>query len=141
MPASADRPVLRVAILPPAPTAYREPLFEALAAREDIELRVVYQSSAPASWQGAPGFFPTEHRYPAEHLRARQRARPGRSPIVVPAGVEAALRAFDPRCVIAVEYGVASLRALAWCRLRRRAFVIFSACTPGAFPSRCMRPG
>jgi glycosyltransferase involved in cell wall biosynthesis len=121
---------VRVAILPPAPAAYREPLFEGLAAREDIELRVIYQSRAPASWEGAPGFFPTEHTYPAEHLRARQRARPGRSPIVVPAGVEAALRAFDPDCVIAVEYGAATLRALAWCRLHRRGFVIFSDCTP-----------
>jgi glycosyltransferase involved in cell wall biosynthesis len=121
---------VRVAILPPAPAAYREPLFRALAEREDIELRVIYQSSAPASWEGAPGFFPTEHPYPAEHLRARQRARPGRSPIVVPAGVEAALRAFDPDCVIAVEYGAATLRALAWCRLHRRGFVIFSDCTP-----------
>ncbi|HEX3762914.1 MAG TPA: glycosyltransferase family 4 protein, partial [Kofleriaceae bacterium] len=121
---------MRVAILPPAPAAYREPLFEALAARPDIELRVIYQSRAPASWEGAPGFFPTEHPYPAEHLRARQRARPGRSPIVVPAGVEAALRAFDPDCVIAVEYGAASLRALAWARLHRRGFVIFSDCTP-----------
>ena len=130
MPASADPPVLRVAILPPAPAAYREPLFEALAARPDLELRVIYQSSAPASWEGAPGFFPTEHRYPAEHLPARQRARPGRSPIVIPSGVEAALRRFDPDCVIAVEYGVASLRALAWSRLHRRGFVIFSDCTP-----------
>ncbi len=121
---------MRVAILPPAPAAYREPLFQALAARCDIELRVIYQSSAPASWEGAPGFFPTEHPYPAEHLRARQRARPGRSPIVVPAGVEAALSAFDPDCVIGVEYGAASLRALAWSRRHRRGFVIFSDCTP-----------
>jgi glycosyltransferase involved in cell wall biosynthesis len=128
-----SRPV-RVVILPPAPAAYREPLFQALAARDDIELQVIYQSSAPASWEGAPGFFPTEHRYPAVHLRARQRARPGRSPIVVPAGVEAALRAADPDCVIAVEYGAASLRALVWCRAHRRAFVIFSDCTPQIDP-------
>jgi glycosyltransferase involved in cell wall biosynthesis len=126
--------LLRVAILPPAPAAYREPLFEALAARADIELHVIYQSSAPAGWEGAPGFFPTGHRYPAVHLRARQRARPGRSPIVVPAGVEAALRAADPGCVIAVEYGAATLRALAWARLHRRGFVIFSDCTPEIDP-------
>lgn len=136
--ASVDRP-LRVVALPPAPAAYREPLFSALAARPDIELRVIYQSRAPASWEGAPGFFPTEHAYPAVHLRARQRARPGRSPIVVPAGVERELRAADPDCVIAVEYGVASLRALAWARLHRRAFVIFSDCTPEI--DRLLSPG
>lgn len=137
---AADRPgLLRVAVLPPAPAAYREPLFEALAARADIDLRVIYQSRAPVSWEGAPGFFPTEHRYPAVHLRARQRGRPGRSPIVVPAGVEAALRAADPDVVISVEYGAATLRALAWCRLHHRAFVIFSDCTPEI--DRLLSPG
>jgi glycosyltransferase involved in cell wall biosynthesis len=121
---------LRLAILPPAPAAYREPLFTALHARDDLRLNVIYQSAAPASWDAAPGFSPTEHPYPAAHLRARQRPRPGRSPIVWPAGVEAALSAADPDCVIAVEYGAASLRALAWCRLHRRAYVVFSDCTP-----------
>lgn len=121
---------LRLAIVPPAPAAYREPLFEALAARADLELRVIYQSRAPASWEGAPGFFPTEHRYPAVHLRARQRPRPGRSPVVWPVGLEAALADADPDCVIAVEYGAASLRTLAWCRRRGRAYVVLSDCTP-----------
>jgi glycosyltransferase involved in cell wall biosynthesis len=130
VPATGGRSPVRVAILPPAPAAYREPLFEALAARMDIELSVIYQSRAPAGWEGAPGFFSTEHRYPAIHLRARQRARPGRSPIVLPSGVEAALRTADPDVVIAVEYGAATLRALAWSRLHGRALVIFSDCTP-----------
>ncbi|HLI61397.1 MAG TPA: glycosyltransferase family 4 protein [Solirubrobacteraceae bacterium] len=130
---------LRVAVLPPAPAAYREPLFEALAARPDIELSVIYQSRAPAGWEGAPGFFPTAHRYPAVHLRARQRARPGRSPIVVPSGVEAALRTANPDVVIAVEYGPTTLRALAWSRLHRRGFVIFSDCTPEI--DRLLSPG
>ncbi len=121
---------LRVAILPPAPASYREPLFEALAARADIELHVIYQSRAPAGWDGAPGFHPTEHRYPAVHLRSRQRGRPGRSPVVWPVGLESALTRADPDCVIAVEYGPASLRTLAWCRARGRAFAVLSDCTP-----------
>jgi glycosyltransferase involved in cell wall biosynthesis len=125
---------LRLAILPPAPAAYREPLLTALHARDDLQLSVIYQSTAPANWDAAPGFSPTEHAYPAVHLRARQRSRPGRSPIVWPAGVEAALSAADPDCVIAVEYGAASLRALAWCRRHRRAYVVFSDCTPEINP-------
>jgi glycosyltransferase involved in cell wall biosynthesis len=32
--------------------------------------------------------------------------------------------------VVAWEYGPASLRAFAWCRLHRRRFVIFTECTP-----------
>ena len=124
-----ERP-LRVAILPPAPAHYREPLFEALAAVPWLELTVVYQSARQASWDAAPGFFTTEHRYPARHLGSRQRARPGRSPIVWPVGLERALSAADPDVVVAVEYGAASLRALSWCRIRHRGFVILSDCTP-----------
>jgi glycosyltransferase involved in cell wall biosynthesis len=125
----SDRP-LRAAILPPAPAHYREPLFEALAAVPGLELTVIYQSAGQASWDAAPGFFTTEHRYPARHLGSRQRARPGRSPIVWPVGLERALSAADPDVVVAVEYGAASLRALRWCRIRRRGFVILSDCTP-----------
>jgi hypothetical protein len=124
-----ERP-LRAAILPPAPAHYREPLFEALAAVPGLQLTVVYQSAGQASWDAAPGFFTTEHRYPARHLSSRQRARPGRSPIVWPVGLERALSTADPDVVVAVEYGAASLRALRWCRTHRRGFVILSDCTP-----------
>ncbi len=125
----SERP-LRAAILPPAPAHYREPLFEALAAVGGLELTVIYQSAGQASWDAAPGFFPTEHPYPSVHLGSRQRARPGRSPIVWPVGLERALTRADPDVVVAVEYGAASLRALAWCRTHRRGFVILSDCTP-----------
>ena len=47
-----------------------------------------------------------------------------------PRGLERALPAADPDCVVVWEYGVASLRALAWCRRHRRAYVIFTECTP-----------
>lgn len=40
------------------------------------------------------------------------------------------MRAFDPDCVVVSEYGPASLRVLAWCRRHRRAYVIFTECTP-----------
>jgi glycosyltransferase involved in cell wall biosynthesis len=125
----SERP-LRAAILPPAPAHYREPLFEALAAVPGLESTVIYQSAGHTSWDAAPGFFATEHRYPAQHLGSRQRARPGRSPIVWPVGLERALSAADPDVVVAVEYGAASLRALRWCRTHRRGFVILSDCTP-----------
>jgi glycosyltransferase involved in cell wall biosynthesis len=125
---------LRVAILPPAPAHYREPLFNALAADPDLELTVIYQSAGQASWDAAPGFFTTDHAYRARHLASRQRARPGRSPIVWPVGLERALSTGDADVVVAVEYGAASLRALRWCRAHRRAYVIFSDCTPQIDP-------
>jgi glycosyltransferase involved in cell wall biosynthesis len=121
---------VRCAIVPPTPVPYREPLFRALAERPDLELCVIYQSSGQPSWDVAPDWFPTEHPYPAVHLRSRQRRRAGRTPVLWSHGLERALRAADPDCVVVSEYGPASLRALAWCRRHARAYVIFSECTP-----------
>jgi glycosyltransferase involved in cell wall biosynthesis len=118
---------LRCVIVPPAPAPYREPLFCALQGR--LELCVVYQSARQPSWDVAPGWFAGEHPYPARHLRSWQRRRPGRTPIVLPRGLGRALRALDPDCVVASEYGPASLRALAWCRRHARAYVVFTECT------------
>jgi glycosyltransferase involved in cell wall biosynthesis len=120
----------RVAVLLPAPAPYREPLLAALHARPELDLRVVYQSATQPSWDAAPGWFPQTHAYPALHLRALQHARPGRTPVMWPRGVERALRMADPDCVVASEYGAASLRALAWCRRRGRAFAVYTECTP-----------
>jgi glycosyltransferase involved in cell wall biosynthesis len=121
---------VRCAIVPPVPVPYREPLFAALAREPALAARVVYQSARQPGWDVPAGWFPADHAYAAEHLRAWQRARPGGTPIVWPRGLEQALRRFDPHAVVAWEYGPASLRAAAWCRLRRRALLIFSECTP-----------
>lgn len=121
---------VRCVIVPPTPVPYREPLFYALSERPELELRVIYQSAGQPSWDVSPDWFPTEHPYPAVHLRAWQRRRSGRTPILVSRGLERALRAADPDCVVVSEYGPASLRVLAWCRRHRRAYVIFTECTP-----------
>jgi glycosyltransferase involved in cell wall biosynthesis len=120
--------------MPPVAAPYREPLFEALNARAEIELTVVYQAAQQSSWDVAAGWFATEHRYPAKHLRSWQRARPGRTPIVWPRGLERELQRLNPDCVVAWEYGPTALRAFAWTRARRRAHVIFSENTPAIAP-------
>ncbi len=109
---------------------YREPLFRELAAREGLEVTVLFQSAREPGWDVPPEWFPAEHPYPARHLRSWQRVRPGRTPIVWPRGLERALSGIRPDCVVAWEYGPASLRTFAWSRVRRRAFVIFTECTP-----------
>ena len=119
---------MRVAILPPTPTPYREPLFEELANRH--ELTVIYQSADEPGWDVPEDWFPAEHPYPARHLRSWQRRRPGRTPIVWPHGLERALHDAAPDCVISWEYGPASLRAWRWSRRHERRFVIFTECTP-----------
>jgi glycosyltransferase involved in cell wall biosynthesis len=125
---------VRCAILPPAPVPYRELLFNALAHSDDVDIRVIYQSSSEPSWDMPVGWFPRQHSYPAQHLRSWQRGRPGRTPVVWPRGLERALHAADPECVVAWEYGPASLRALRWCRVHRRAYVVFTECTPQIDP-------
>lgn len=120
--------------MPPVAAPYREPLFEALAARDEIELTVVYQAAAQSSWDVSAGWFETEHRYPAKHLRSWQRARAGRTPIVWPRGLERELQTLNPDCVVAWEYGPTALRAFGWTRLKRRAHVIFSENTPAIAP-------
>ena len=125
---------MRCAIVPPAPAPYREPFFRALDARDDLDICVIYQSAQQPSWDVAPEWFAGRPDYPARHLPSWQRARPGRSPVVWPRGLERALRSANPDCVVAMEYGPASLRAWQWCRRHGRAYVIFSDCTPQINP-------
>ncbi|HET9718690.1 MAG TPA: glycosyltransferase family 4 protein [Solirubrobacteraceae bacterium] len=101
-----------------------------LGERDELELCVIYQSDTQPSWDVDDDWFAREHPYPARHLRSWQRGRPGRTPIVWPRGLERALSAFEPDVVVASEYSPASLRALAWCRRRGRAFLVFTECTP-----------
>ena len=75
---------MRCVVVPPAPAPYREPFFRALDARDDIDIRVVYQSAEQPSWDVGTGWFQARHNYPAQHLRSWQRGRPGRTPVVWP---------------------------------------------------------
>jgi glycosyltransferase involved in cell wall biosynthesis len=122
--------VTRVAIVPPVPVPYREPLFAALAARPDIDVRVIYMAASAAGWEQPAGWFGEQRRgYDAVVLRPRQRARRGRTPIVWPQGLERELSAFDAEVVVVSEFGPAALRALAWCARRRRPLVILTEVT------------
>jgi glycosyltransferase involved in cell wall biosynthesis len=122
---------IRCAVVPPVAAPYREPLFEALHSDfPEIDLSVIYQAAGEPSWDVPADYFATDHAYPAHHLRSWQRARPGRTPIVWPRGLERALQSADPDCVVGWEYGPASLRALRWCRTHNRAYVVFTECTP-----------
>ncbi len=123
---------VRCAVLPPVAVPYREPLFALVAQSADLELRVIYQSEGQPGWDQPAGWFASDHPYDAVALGSRQRARPGRTPVVVPRGVGRALSDFDPRVVVSWEYGPTTLRALAWCRRHGRALVIFSELPPHA---------
>ncbi len=121
---------VRCAIVPPVPVPYREPLFARLAQRGRIHPQVVYLSGRQPAWDMRPEWFSTMSSYPHEILQARQRPRPGRTPLVVPSGLGAALVRSQAGCVVSWEYGPATWRALAWCRRRGLPLVVFSELTP-----------
>ena len=125
----------RVAIVPPVPVPYREPLFRALAERGRIDPFVIYLAGVQPGWdQPASWFGATGDGYPSTVLSAWQRARPGRSPVTLPRGLGRALGRAAPDCVVSWEYGPGTWRTLAWCRRHRRPLVIFSELTPWSDP-------
>jgi glycosyltransferase involved in cell wall biosynthesis len=121
--------MVRCVIVPPVPVPYREPLFTRLADRGRIQPRVVYLSAGQPGWDQRADWFPEQHGYESLALRARQRPRPGRTPLQLPRALGRALSEADPACVVSWEFGAATLRALAWCRRRGRPLVIFSEVT------------
>jgi glycosyltransferase involved in cell wall biosynthesis len=121
-------------ILPPVPVPYREPLFALLERRGRIRPRVIYQSGSQPGWDMRPDWFPESHPYEASALRSWQVPRAGRSPVVAARGLWRALHRASPDCVVSWEYGPTTLRALAWCRLRRRPLLVFSELTAACDP-------
>ena len=113
---------------------YREPLFERLAARGRIEPRVIYLAAGQPGWDQRQDWFTEPGGYESEVLRAWQRRRPGRTPLMVARGLAAALGRADPAVVVSSEYGPATWRALAWCRRNGRRLVIMSELTPWSDP-------
>ena len=120
----------RVAILPPVPVPYREPLFRALAERGRIDPYVLYLSASQPGWDQPSGWFSEAEGYGSEILGGRQHSRTGRSPITFPRGLAAGLKGLRADCIVSWEYGPATLRALAWARRRRVPVLVFSELTP-----------
>jgi glycosyltransferase involved in cell wall biosynthesis len=124
----------RVAILPPVPVPYREPLFRSLAERGHVVPHVMYLAARQPGWDQPGSWFSDAEGYRSEILSSWQRARPGRTPITVARGIGKALTQARPDCVVSWEYGPATLRALAWTRRHRVPLVIFSELTPWSDP-------
>ncbi len=113
----------RVTVVSPEPTPYRSPLFDLIAAREDVDLTVIYaaRSVAGRTWSVEP-----KHR--AVFLRGW--GVPGARRLVrhdypVTPGVAHALRASSPGVVVISGWSTfASQAAIAWCRARRIPYVL-----------------
>jgi glycosyltransferase involved in cell wall biosynthesis len=120
----------RVAILPPVPVPYREPLFRTLAERGQVVPHVVYLAARQPGWDQPESWFSDAEGYGSEILRSWQRTRPGRTPVTIPRGIGKALARARPDCVVSWEYGPATIRALAWARRHGVPLMIFSELTP-----------
>jgi glycosyltransferase involved in cell wall biosynthesis len=113
----------RVTVVSPEPTPYRSPLFDRIAARDDIDLTVVYasRSIADRTWTVTP-----QHR--SAYLRGLR--LPGARILVrheypVTPGIVRALNASHPDVVVVSGWSTfASQAAIAWCRLRRVPYVL-----------------
>jgi glycosyltransferase involved in cell wall biosynthesis len=113
----------RVAVVSPEPTPYRAPLFDQIAARDDVDLTVIYagRSVADRSWSVVP-----QHRSVYLHGLPLPGARKlVRHDYPVTPGIVRALHALHPDVVVVSGWSTfASQAAIAWCRLRRVPYIL-----------------
>ncbi len=113
----------RVTAVSPEPTPYRAPLFDRIAARDDIDLTVIYAARTVAgrSWSVDLG-------HPASFLRGF--GVPGARTLLrhdypLTPGVFRSLSASTPDVVVVSGWSTfASQAAVAWCRARRIPYVL-----------------
>jgi glycosyltransferase involved in cell wall biosynthesis len=113
----------RVTVVSPEPTPYRAPLFDRIAARDDIELTVIYaaQTVAGRAWE-------VQLRHPAVFLRGPR--LPGARRLIrhdypVTPGIGRVLRTSRPDVVVVSGWSTfAAQAALVWCRARRVPYIL-----------------
>ena len=114
---------VRVAMVLPEPTPYRNPMLDALAARDEIELTALYAGGSvqQREWQH-------DLRHPAvvlEGTRVPGARRVLRHDYPLSLGVVRALGDAGPDVVVVSGWSTfASQAAIAWCRLRRVPYVL-----------------
>src|SRR3954465_7128569 len=113
----------RVTVVSPEPTPYRAPLFDRIAAQEDIDLTVVYAARTVAGRTWSVGLD-----HPAVFLsgvRVPFVGRLLRHDYPVTPGVAGALRRSRPDVVVVSGWSTfASQAAIAWSRARRVPYVL-----------------
>ena len=115
--------MIRVTVVSPEPTPYRAPLFDRIAARDDVDLTVVYaaQTVVARDWSvklGHRAVFLGGLNLPGARLLLRHDY-----PLSV--GVLRALRDSTPDVVVVSGWStLASQAAIGWCRARRVPYIL-----------------
>jgi glycosyltransferase involved in cell wall biosynthesis len=118
----------RLAVISEIIAPYRLPVFNALAARDDIDLHVIFLSETDPSlrqWQ----VYKDEIRFSYEVLPSWRR-RVGKYNLLLNRGVTAALNRFRPRAVLCGGYNyVASWQAARWATRHKIPLLLWSEST------------
>jgi glycosyltransferase involved in cell wall biosynthesis len=118
----------RLALLTEIIAPYRIPVFNALAARDDIDLQVIFLSENDPSLRQWP-VYKKEIRFSYEVLPAWRR-RVGKYNLLVNRGVGAALRRFRPDAVLSGGYNyLASWQAVRWAKSHKVPVLLWSEST------------
>ncbi len=118
----------RLAIFTEIIAPYRIPVFNALAARDDIDLHVIFLSETDPSLRQWP-VYKEEIRFSYEVLPAWRR-RVGKYSLLVNRDVDAALRRFRPQAVLCGGYNyLACWQAAWWARERNLPVLLWSEST------------
>jgi len=118
----------RLALLTEIIAPYRIPVFNALAARGDIDLHVIFLSENDPSLRQWP-VYKNEIRFSYEVLPAWRR-RVGKYNLLVNRGVGAALRRFRPNAVLCGGYNyLASWQAAWWAKSNKLPLLLWSEST------------
>ena len=118
----------RLALLTEIIAPYRIPVFNALAARDDIDLQVIFLSENDPSLRQWP-VYKKEIRFSYEVLPAWRR-RVGKYKLLVNGGVGAALRRSSPHAVLCGGYNyLASWQAAWWAKSHKLPVLLWSEST------------
>ena len=113
----------RVVVVQPEPTPYRSPMFDLIAGRGHVDIRVVYAARSVASlpWDG----LSSQDAITLHGLRVPGVRRLFRHDYPLTPGIFRALGRSRPDCVVVSGWSTfASQAAIAWCRIRHVPYVL-----------------